>query len=154
MDFSVLLDNVTIARSRKHITKYYDMSEIGHFPKRKKPISLYTDIAKDEDRIAYDDLFKTLKQLRQAVYAPMNYIQPSKLDKYENMYDTTGVAGNRPDLKQINRELALQNLMTVSLLKRLESSVEAFRITLSRVKNVNENTLSAIENFENSISQV
>ena len=148
MDFSVLLDNVTIARSRKHITKYYDMSEIGHFPKRKKPISLYTDIAKDEDRISYDDLFKTLKQLRQAVYAPMNYIQPSKLEKYENMYDTTGVAGNRPDLKQINRELALQNLMTVSLLKRLESSVDAFRITLSRVKNANENTLSAIKNFE------
>ncbi|MCI5669779.1 MAG: helicase-related protein [Candidatus Enterosoma sp.] len=148
MDFSVLLDNVTIARSRKHITKYYDMSEIGHFPQRKKPISLYTDIAKDEDRVAYVDLFKTLKQLRQGVYAPMNYIQPSKLAKYESLYDTTEVAGNRPDLKQINRELALQNLMTVSLLKRLESSVEAFRITLKRVKKANEDTLKDIENFE------
>lgn len=79
MDFSVLLDNVTIARSRKHITKYYDMSEIGHFPKRRKPISLYTDIAKSDDMPAYEDLFVSLRQLTQAVYAPMNYVQPSKM---------------------------------------------------------------------------
>lgn len=148
MDFSVLLDNVTIARSRKHITKYYDMNEIGHFPKRKKPISYYTDIAKDEDRIAYDDLFKTLRQLTQGVYAPMSYVQPSRLAKYEAKYDTKGVAGNRPDLKQINREKALQNLMTISLLKRLESSVESFRITLKRVKDVNQVTLNAINKFQ------
>ena len=148
MDFSILLDNVTIARSRKHITKYYDMSEIGHFPKRRKPISLYTDVAKDEDMVAYDDLFASLRQLTQGVYAPMNYIQPSKMAKYEAKYDTTGVAGNRADLKQINRERALQNLMTTSLLKRLESSVEAFRITLKRVKEVNKTTLAAIEAYE------
>lgn len=147
MDFSILLDNVTIARSRKHISKYYDMSEIGHFPKRKKPISLYTDIAKDEDRIAYDDLFSSLRQLTQAVYAPMNYIQPSMMSKYEELYDTKGVAGNRADLKQINRERALQSLMTISLLKRLESSVDAFRITLGRVKEINAQTLSAIEKY-------
>lgn len=148
LDFSILLDNVTIARSRKHITKYYDMSEIGHFPKRRKPISLYTDVAKDEDMVAYDDLFKTLRDLTQAVYAPMNYIQPSKMAKYEAKYDTTGVAGNRPDLKQINRERALQNLMTTSLLKRLESSVYSFRITLNRVKGVNVAVLNSIEAYE------
>ncbi len=148
LDFSVLLDNVTIARSRKHIVKYYDMSEIGHFPKRKKPISLYTDVASSDYMVAYEDLFKTLHTLTQAVYAPMNYVQPSKMAKYEAKYDTTGVQGNRPDLKQINRERALQNLMTTSLLKRLESSVHSFRITLGRVKTVNENTLKLIEEFE------
>lgn len=153
LDFSILLDNVTIARSRKHITKYYDMSEIGHFPKRRKPISLYTDVAKSEDMIGYDDLFTTLRQLTQGVYAPMNYIQPSKMAKYEAMYDTKGVAGNRADLKQINRERALQNLMTTSLLKRLESSVEAFRITLARVKAVNEGTLDAINAYEKHAGQ-
>lgn len=148
LDFAVLLDNVTIARSRKHITKYYDMSEIGHFPKRRKPISLYTDVASKSDFPDYKDLFTTLHQLTQAVYAPMKYVQPSRMAKYEKKYDTTGVAGNRPDLKQVNRERALQNLMTISLLKRLESSVDSFRITLRYVDKVNKETLAAIEAYE------
>ena len=38
-DFFELLDSVTIARSRKHITTFYDMTDIGHFPERRKPLS-------------------------------------------------------------------------------------------------------------------
>lgn len=133
LDFSVLLDNVTIARSRKHITKYYSMKEIGHFPKRLKPISIQTDVANSNDMIYYKDLFASLSSLKQAVYAPMNYIFDSQKAKYEEKYDTKVSNGNA-ELKQINREKALQKLMTTSLLKRLESSVEAFRITLERVK--------------------
>ena len=63
VDFSILLDNVTIARSRKHITKYYDMSEIGNFPTRLKPKSFYTDIARDEDTISYNDIYSILMNL-------------------------------------------------------------------------------------------
>ena len=60
IDFSILLDNITIARSRKHITKYYDTSEIGKFPTREKPISYYCDIAEKEDTLEYNDIFNTL----------------------------------------------------------------------------------------------
>lgn len=148
LDFSVLLDNVTIARSRKHITKYYSMKEIGRFPKRLKPISIQTDVANSNDMIYYKDLFAFLSSLKQAVYAPMNYIFDSQKAKYEEKYDTKVSNGNA-ELKQINRENALQNLMTTSLLKRLESSVEAFRITLERVKQKNEIILKAIKDFKN-----
>lgn len=148
LDFSVLLDNVTIARSRKHITKYYSMKEIGRFPKRLKPISIQTDVANSNDMIYYKDLFAFLSSLKQAVYAPMNYIFDSQKAKYEEKYDTKVSNGNA-ELKQINREKALQNLMTTSLLKRLESSVEAFRITLERVKQKNEIILKAIKDFKN-----
>ena len=145
IDFSILLDNVTIARSRKHITKYYDMSEIGHFPKRKHPVSYYPELAEDKYSVTYKDLFETLMKLKQAVYAPMDYIQPSKVAKYEEMYDTSVSKGK---LKQVSRERSLQRLMTTSLLKRLESCVESFRITLDKIKSANQATLNAIEDWE------
>lgn len=146
IDFSILLDNVTIARSRKHITKYYDMSEIGSFPKRKAPISYYVDVAKKDDTIGYNELFDNLMQLTQAVYAPMDYILPSRLKKYEAKYDVK--VGNAT-LKQVNREKALQRLMTINLLKRLESCVDSFRITLKKIETVNIDTINAIDSFQN-----
>ena len=85
MDFSILLDNVTIARSRKHITKYYDMSEIGKFPTRLPPKSLYVDIARDEDTVGYNEIYSTLMNLTMGVYAPTNYIFDSLLLAYEVM---------------------------------------------------------------------
>ena len=145
IDFSILLDNVTIARSRKHITKYYDTSEIGRFPTRRKPISYYCDIAEREDTLEYKDIFTTLINLTMAVYAPMNYIQPSKLSKYEDLYDTQVGAST---LKQTNREKALQRLMTINMLKRLESCVDSFRITVRKVREVNLNTYNAILEYE------
>lgn len=145
IDFSILLDNVTIARSRKHITKYYDTSEIGKFPTRRKPISYYCDIAEREDTLEYKDIFTSLINLTMAVYAPMNYIQPSKLSKYEDLYDTQVGAST---LKQTNRERALQRLMTINMLKRLESCVDSFRITVKKVKEVNLNTYNSILEYE------
>jgi hypothetical protein len=145
IDFSILLDNVTIARSRKHITTYYDMSEIGNFPRRRKPISYYCDIANASNVIGYDDLFDSLMNLDQAVYAPMNYILPSRLAKYEAKYDVK--VGNST-LKQVNREKSLQRLMTINMLKRLESCVDSFRTTLKNVEQVNVDTLKAIQEYE------
>lgn len=78
IDFSILLDNVTIARSRKHIVRYYDSSEIGSFPTRRKPVSYYCDIARKEDTLSYNDIFNTLMGLTMGVYAPMNYILQSR----------------------------------------------------------------------------
>ena len=88
IDFSILLDNVTIARSRKHITKYYDTSEIGQFPTRRKPISYYCDIAEREDTLEYKDIFTTLMNLTMGVYAPMNYIPMPPYDEIvKSLYD-------------------------------------------------------------------
>lgn len=145
IDFSILLDNVTIARSRKHITKYYDTSEIGKFPARRKPVSYYCDIALKEDTLEYNDIFNTLMNLTMSVYAPMDYIHASRLSKYEAMYDTKVGAST---LKQTNREKALQKLMTINMLKRLESCVDSFRITVKKVWDINLNTYNSILEFE------
>ncbi len=145
IDFSILLDNVTIARSKKHIAKYYDISEIGSFPARLKPISYYCDIAKKEDTLGYNDIFDTLMSLTMSVYAPMNYILPSRISKYEDLYDTKV---GQATLKQVNREKALQRLMTINMLKRLESCVDSFRITLKNVRDVNERTYNSILAYE------
>ena len=145
IDFSILLDNVTIARSRKHITKYYDASEIGSFPTRRKPVSYYCDIAKKEDTLSYNDIFNTLMGLTMGVYAPMNYILPSRVSKYEDLYDTKV---GRSTLKQVNRERALQRLMTINMLKRLESCVDSFRITVRNICDVNKKTYESILEFE------
>ena len=147
IDFSILLDNVSIARSRKHIIKYYDISEVGDFPIRRKPIAYYTDIAKEVEVIGYKPIYDKLMKLTMAVYAPTIYIQPSKREKYADIYDTE-VKG-KGDLHQVSRERALQRLMTINLLKRLESSVDSFRITCKRIIKINEETLGLIVKFEN-----
>jgi hypothetical protein len=147
IDFSILLDKVTIARSRKHITKYYNANEIGNFPTRLKPISYYSDLAKKEDTIGYDGIFQMLINVSMCVYAPMNYILPSRLSKYERRYDSEVGAGT---LKQAHREKALQRLMTINVLKRLESCVESFRITLKRIANIYNQTYQNILKYEDS----
>jgi SNF2 family DNA or RNA helicase len=146
IDFSVLLDNVTIARSRKHIIKYYDVTEIGSFPTRLKPKSFYTEIAKPEDSIGYKEIYDQLMNLTMGVYAPTIYIQPSRIAKYEKMYDV--LIEGMPTSKQAYREKALQKLMTINMLKRLESCVDSFRITIQNIKNINQETLKIIEDFQ------
>jgi len=145
-DFFELLDSVTIARSRKHIETFYDTKDIGKFPERRKPLSFHCQLTHRPDVIGFNDIFKQLSLLKLAVYAPISYILPSRLRRYEDLYDTEVEGGNK--FKQVDRERSLQALMTINLLKRLESSVEAFRLTLSRLKNNHVKTLEKIEAFE------
>lgn len=145
IDFSILLDNVTIARSRKHITKYYDTTDIGQFPKRRKPISYSCDLGKKDTVLEYGEIFEQLMSMTMGVYAPMDYILPSKLSKYEEIYD---IAVGRATLKQSDREKALQRLMTINMLKRLESCVDSFRITLKKIRKINQDTLDSIMAYE------
>lgn len=152
IDFSILLDNVTIARSRKHISKYYDVSEVGDFPKRLPPKSFYTDIASNEDTIEYKTIYEELMNLTMGVYAPTLYIQPSKLSKYDKIYDIN-VEG-KATLKQFNREKALQRLMTINMLKRLESCVDSFRITIQNVKSASVRTMALIDEYEKNLSGI
>ncbi|RJO59885.1 ATP-dependent helicase [candidate division WS5 bacterium] len=146
-DFFELLDSVTIARSRKHIETFYNTSEIGRFPERLKPQSFHCQLTHRSDVIGFNDIFAQLSLLKMAVYAPVSYILPSRVAKYEELYDTE-VEGGRGRLKQVDRERSLQALMTVNLLKRLESSVESFRLTLQRLKDNHQATLSKIETFK------
>jgi len=146
-DFFELLDSVTIARSRKHIQTFYDTTDIGPFPERRKPLSFHCPITERADVAELNHIFTQLSALKLAVYAPISYILPSRLRKYEELYDTH-VEGGRGKLRQADREHSLQALMTTNLLKRLESSVAAFRLTLASLKGNIACTLEAIESFE------
>ena len=129
-DFFKLLDSVTIARSRKHIEKYYNMSSIGKFPTRLKPISISSELTNIEGFMSIKEIAETLSKLNMCVYAPFDYILPTALAKYEDMYDIS-VKGGQSSFRQADRERSLQILMRINFLKRLESSVESFRLTLN-----------------------
>lgn len=144
-DFFELLDSVTIARSRKHIQTFYDTKDIGTFPERRKPLSFHSPLTQRVDVMSFNQIFEQLSLLRLAVYAPISYILPSRLKKYEEMYDTQ-VAG-RGKLRQVDREKSLQALMTTNLLKRLESSIESFRLTLQSLRTNHTKTLAKISSF-------
>jgi SNF2 family DNA or RNA helicase len=146
-DFFELLDSVTIARSRKHIETFYDTADIGKFPERLKPLSFHCPLTHRYDVIGFNQIFNQLSMMKLAVYAPVSYILPSRLAKYEDLYDTQ-VRGGKGKLRQADREKSLQALMTTNLLKRLESSVEAFRLTLQSLKANHQKTLDKIEQFQ------
>lgn len=142
-DFFELLDSVTIARSRKHIQKYYNTSEIGKFPKRLAPISLRPCLTDLNDAINYNDIYTLPMSLNLAIYTPSNYIMPSKLEKY---MDKTHNKGNT--LTQQGREEGIRRLMSINLLKRLESSVHSFRLTIDRIKKLIDDTLQTINSYQ------
>ncbi|WP_439273460.1 helicase-related protein [Pseudochrobactrum sp. HB0163] len=147
-DFFELLDSVTIARSRKHIQTFYDTKDIGQFPERRKPLSFRCPLTEQPDVLDFNEIFEQLSLLKLAVYAPISYILPSRLKKYEEIYDTK--VGSKGTLRQADREKSLQALMTTNLLKRLESSVQSFRLTLQSLRANNEATLAKIAVFKKS----
>ena len=142
-DFFRLLDAVTIARSRKHIQQYYDTTDIGTFPKRLKPISRQPHLTDLDTAINYNEIFEQLQSLRLAIYAPSAFILDSQLYKYKEEESTTG---HRLSIEE--REQGIQRLMNIQLLKRLESSVNSFRLTLERIRNYMQETLDAIARYQ------
>lgn len=143
-DFFEILDSLTIARSRKHITNYYDTTAIGKFPKRNRPVSIESPLT-DTDSVGYAYIAEQLGFLNLSVYTPLNYVLPSKIDHYETLYDKSVREGKGGRLKQRDREQNLQILMRINLLKRIESSVHSFRITLSGIIEQVEQALKSIE---------
>ena len=143
-DFFRLLDAVTIARSRKHIQQYYDIADIGTFPERLKPISRSPHLTDLDTAINYNEIFEQLQMLHLAIYAPSAFILPSQLWKYKEEESTTG---HRLSIEE--REQGIQRLMNIQLLKRLESSVNSFRLTLTRIRDYMQETLDAIARFQN-----
>lgn len=142
-DFFEVLDSVTIARSRKHIEKYYNTEKIGKFPERRKPISLRPSLTDLPSAINYNEIYEQLSQLQLEIYTPSAYIFPSKMQKY---IDLTHHKGN--NLTQSGREEGIRRLMSVNLLKRLESSVSSFRLTLERIRELIMETIDGITQYE------
>lgn len=131
-DYFTLLDQLTIARSRRHIERYYDTSEVGAFPERLKPVNYKPDIDIAGEFPPIKDLNLEIKKLVLGAYAPMQYVLPHKQAEYEAKYETKLGAG-KGVFKQVDRERSLVNLMRVNVLKRLESSVNSFALTVERM---------------------
>lgn len=142
-DFFEVLDSVTIARSRKHIEKYYNTEEIGKFPERLKPISKRPNLTDLGGAINYNQIYEILISLSLSIYTPSNYIMPSKMSKY---IDLTHNKGN--SLTQQGREEGIRRLMSINLLKRLESSVYSFGLTLNRIRSLINETIKTINAYK------
>lgn len=139
-DFFEVLDSVTIARSRKHIEKFYNTEEIGKFPERLKPISLRPDLTDLSTAINYNEIYEQLISLNLLVYAPTAFVFESKLYKYTDITEKS--------LTRAGREAGIRRLMSIQLLKRLESSVYSFSLTLNRIKELIDSTIQEIEDFK------
>ena len=145
-DFFEVLDSVTIARSRRHIQAHYDTADIGTFPERLAPLSFHCQLTDRKDVIGFNEIYQRLSQLTLAVYAPLSYVQPSRIREYEERYSPGSDVGHG-NLRQSGREKGIQSLMTVNLLKRLESSVHSFRLTLKSLSQNHEQSLARIKTF-------
>ncbi len=143
-DYFQLLDLLTIARSRKHIEKYYNVEDIGSFPTRLKPISIKADVDTEQRFVDMNEVNARLESLSFSIYQPMKYILSHKRKHYEELYDTK-VKEGQSTFKQTDREFAVAALMKVNLFKRLESSIHAFRLTLEKLVARVEGTLQTLQ---------
>ncbi len=141
-DFFELLDAVTIARSRKQIQNYYDTTEIGSFPERLPPLSIRPKLT-DLDAATYADVYDELSRLNLKIYTPTAFIHPSRLSKYVDLESKHG-----KNLSQAGRERGIQRLMGINLLKRMESSVHSFRLTVRRILENLQATVRMIDAFK------
>ena len=148
-DFFEVLDSVTIARSRKHIQKYYDTSDIGTFPTRLKPISIRPPLTSLKKAINYNEIYEQLTQLSLSIYTPTHFILPSKMEKYAELYEDNKV---NVGFTQANREQGIRRLTAINLMKRMESSVHSFNLTLKRIYSLIDSTIHSIDTYDKTSS--
>lgn len=149
-DFFEVLDSVTIARSRKHIEKYYDTADIGKFPERLKPKSHRPHLTDLKDAISYNEIFEQLTKLNLDIYRPSHYILPSRMDKYASLW---GDGSEKIGFNHMGRELGVRRLMAINLMKRMESSVYSFNLTLRRIKELIDSTIENIDEYESTVGK-
>ena len=142
-DFFEVLDSVTIARSRKHIEQYYDTADIGKFPTRLTPISRRPHLTDLNTAINYNEIYTQLRDLNLAIYTPSDFILPSRLEKYVNITSEEDYS----NLTMKGRERGIRKLMSINLLKRLESSVNSFRLSLNRILGFISATVAKIDSM-------
>ena len=140
--FFKLLDELTIARSRKHIQKYYKatIAALGGFPKREKPVSIYPDIDLRGRFLSYDKLNDEIAAYKLSLFNPSRYV----MDAHKAEYEKKGAF----PFTQGQRETFLIGMMKVNFLKRLESSVKSFEITMERTIAKIEGLEKKIKNFQ------
>ncbi len=144
-DFFELLDSVTIARSRKQVKQYYDINSIGPFPERLSPKSFSPQLTLMDGMLDYDEIFNTLLSLNLSIYTPSHYIKPEKRKLYAEQF---GDKESNKAFSQENREQGLRRLMAINLMKRLESSIRSFSLSVNRIYNLISNTIKRIEEYQ------
>ena len=142
-DFFQLLDAVTIARSRSHIIKYYNTNDVGKFPERLSPVSRRPKLTDLNDAITFADIAEMLNRLNLSIYTPSLFIFESEKGNYGINYEGEGLTVD-------GREKGIRKLMAINLLKRLESSVNSFRLTLTRIRDFINDSITAIDKFQES----
>ena len=152
-DYFRLLDLLTIARSRKHIAKYYGTEETGRFPERLKPINVRADVDASGVFPSIQRINNEIRCLHLAVYAPLRYVMPAKKEVYDRKY-ATEVRGGAGFFRQTDRENSLIQLIRVNVLKRMESSVHSFALTVSRQLADVEAMIDKIDGRAESIEEI
>ena len=143
-DYFALLDRLTIARSRRHLVKYYGIAETGRFPERLKPINVKPDVDLAGEFHSIREINAEIRRLNLAAYAPLRYVLPHKRQAYDEKYSTRLQKGEG-FFRQADREESLVQLLRVNALKRMESSVASFALTVRRQLDDVEATLRRIE---------
>lgn len=146
LEYFKLLDTLTIARSRKHIEKYYDLAEIGEFPNRLNPINESSDIDIKKEFPTLNEINNEIERLNLSVFSPFLYILPQKREDYAKKYDIA-IGEGKSVFKQTDREKSLIQLMRINLLKRMESSIHSFKLTIEKLLFKINKTLEKIDNI-------
>ena len=152
-DYFTLLDLLTIARSRKHIEKYYGTSETGRFPDRLRPINIKADVDRAGEFRSIRDINLEIRRLNLASYAPLRYVLPHKQAAYDAKYSTE-IRGGEGFFRQVDREESLIHLLRVNVLKRMESSVTSFTLTVERQLRDVEARLARIEQQAEELEEI
>ena len=152
-DYFTLLDLLTIARSRKHIERYYGTAETGRFPERLRPINIKSDVDHAGKFRSIRDINDEIRRLNLSVYSPLLYVLPHKQAAYNERYSMQ-VRGGEGFFRQVDREASLVHLLRVNVLKRMESSVWSFALTVERQLNDVEATLARIESHTPEFEEV
>ncbi|MGW5442400.1 helicase-related protein [Streptomyces asiaticus] len=148
MDYIRLLDLVTIARSRKHIEKYYGTKDVGKFPTRLAPINLTPPIDTADMMIPLEEINRSILRLNLAAYKPTSYVSAKHESNYAALYDQRVRTGGRRVWRQTDRENNVVHLLRVGLLKRLESSVNSLGKTLGKILATMEDAIASIDAYE------
>ena len=152
-DYFTLLDHLTIARSRKHIEKYYGTAETGRFPTRLRPINIKPDVDRKGEFRSIREINDEIRRLNLAAYAPLRYVLPHKQEAYDEKYSTQ-IRGGESFFRQADREESLIHLLRINVLKRMESAVSSFSLTVERQLKDVEATLAHIEAKSGEIEEI
>ena len=141
-EFLHLLGNISIARSRSQIKRFYGdfIKEKGDFPQRK----LVTEYppTDNQGKLSYDSINRLIGELAFHIYRPSKYvIGKEAIEQLE-------IEKGKYRFNQLTRERFLVDMMRINFLKRLESSAHALTLTLERTIGNIDALLERIERYE------